>query len=51
MNFISDKTRGFFVFEAPDAESVRIAHRTAKVEFDRVWVGEAFIRKLEEITE
>jgi hypothetical protein len=46
-----DRSRMICAFEAPDAESVRIAHRTAKVEFDRVWVGEAFIRKLEEVTE
>ncbi len=51
-SYVSDDgSRMLCVFEAPDAESVRIAHRTAKVDFDRVWVGEAFIRNLEEVTE
>jgi len=45
-----DRSRGICVFEASDAETVRIAHRTANIEFDRVWVGEAFIRNLEEVT-
>jgi len=47
----ADRSRGLCVFDAPDAETVRIAHRTANVEFNRVWVGEAFIRNLEEVTE
>ncbi len=46
-----DRSRGLCVFEASDAETVRIAHRTANIEFDRVWVGEAFIRNLEEVSE
>jgi len=46
-----DRSRGLCVFEAPDAESVRIAHRTANVDFDRVWMGRAFIKNLEELTE
>ncbi len=51
-SYVSDDgSRMLCVFEAPDAESVRIAHRTANVDFDSVWVGEAFIKNLEEITE
>jgi len=46
----ADRSRGLCVFEAPDAESVRIAHRSANVDFDRVWVGDAFIKNLEEFT-
>ena len=35
----SDKRRMICVFEAPDAESVRIAHRRGDVPFDRVWTA------------
>lgn len=43
-----DGSRMICCFEASDAETVRIAHRTANVEFDRVWVGELFLKALEE---
>ena len=35
-----DKTRMTCVFEAPDAESVRAANRSAEAHFDRVWRAE-----------
>lgn len=33
----ADRRRMFCVFEGPDAETIRLAHRTAGVEFVRVW--------------
>lgn len=38
----SDRCHGVCEFEAADAESVRIAHRTADVPFLRVWTGREF---------
>lgn len=38
----TDRRHGVCEFEAPDAESVRIAHRTAGVPFVRVWTGTRF---------
>ena len=35
----SDKKRMICVFEAPDAESVRIANRQLKMPFERVWTA------------
>lgn len=33
----ADRTRMTCVFEAPDAESVRAANRSADAHFDRIW--------------
>jgi hypothetical protein len=33
----SDRTRLLCLYEAPDAESVRIAQRTIGMPFDRIW--------------
>jgi hypothetical protein len=42
-SFVSrDRRYGVCEFEAPDAESVRIAHSTANVPYARVWSGEQF---------
>jgi hypothetical protein len=38
----SDRRRMICEFEAPDAEAVRAAFRSAKVPFARVWSGEVF---------
>ena len=38
----ADRRRSICEFEAPDAESVREALRTAKVPFDRVWTGNVY---------
>jgi hypothetical protein len=38
----SDRKRMVCEFEAADAESVRIAFRSAKVTFSRVWAAELF---------
>jgi len=35
----SDKRRMICVYEAPDAESVRIANRQAELPFDYVWTA------------
>jgi uncharacterized protein DUF4242 len=35
----SDKKRMICVYEAPDAESVRIANRQADVPFDSIWTA------------
>lgn len=35
----SDKKRMICVYEAPDAESVRIANRHAEVPFDCIWTA------------
>jgi hypothetical protein len=35
----SDKRRMICVYEAPDAESVRIANRQGELPFDRVWTA------------
>jgi hypothetical protein len=34
-----DRLRGYCEFEAPDAESVREAYRTARIPFRAVWAG------------
>lgn len=36
----TDRRRKVCVFEAPDAESVRSALRSARIAFDRVWAAE-----------
>lgn len=36
-----DRTRRICVFDAPDAESVREAYRSAKVGFERAWAADA----------
>ncbi|MGH7444007.1 MAG: nickel-binding protein [Longimicrobiales bacterium] len=42
-SFVSnDRRHGVCEFEAADAETVRIAHRTADVPFVRVWTGREF---------
>ena len=38
----SDRKRMFCEFEAPDAESVREALRSAEIPFDRVWSAQMF---------
>ena len=38
----SDRKRMFCEFEAPDADSVREALRSAKIPFDRVWAAQVF---------
>ena len=40
--FSADRKRVVCEFEAPDAESVREALRTANVPFDRVWSADLF---------
>jgi hypothetical protein len=39
--FARDRSRRICVFEAPDAESVRDAYRSAKVGFERAWAADA----------
>jgi hypothetical protein len=41
-SFSKDKLRLTCEFEAPDAESVREAFRTAGVPFERVWAADVF---------
>ncbi|HEX2166766.1 MAG TPA: nickel-binding protein [Longimicrobiales bacterium] len=42
-SFVSnDRRHGVCEFEAADAETVRVAHRTAEVPFTRVWTGQVF---------
>lgn len=36
-----DRRRRVCIFEAPDAEAVRSAYRSAKVGFERAWAAEA----------
>ncbi len=38
----NDRRRMMCVYEAPDAESVRIVNSTAKLPFDRVWSASLF---------
>lgn len=38
----ADRRRMICEFEAPDAESVRMAHHAAEVPFGRVWKAEVF---------
>jgi hypothetical protein len=38
----TDRRRGFCEFEAPDAESLRDAYRTARVSFERVWTADLY---------
>jgi hypothetical protein len=41
-SFLSlDRKRRICIFEAPDAEAVREAYRSAKVGFERAWAAEA----------
>jgi hypothetical protein len=40
-----DRRRMVCVFEAPDAEMVRLSHRSAGVPFDRVWSADLFARQ------
>jgi hypothetical protein len=35
-----DRMRRICIFEAPDAESVREAYRSAKIGFERAWVAD-----------
>jgi hypothetical protein len=35
-----DRKRRICVFEAPDADAVRISYRSAGVKFERVWAAE-----------
>jgi hypothetical protein len=35
-----DRRRRICVFEAPDADSVRVSYRSAGVSFERVWAAE-----------
>jgi hypothetical protein len=37
--FSSDRKRMICVYEAPDAEAVRTANRTADLPFDRIWTA------------
>jgi hypothetical protein len=40
-SFLSrDRRRMVCVFESPDAELVRVAHRVAGVTFERIWVAD-----------
>jgi hypothetical protein len=41
-SFLSlDRKRRICVFEAPDAEAVRDAYRSARIGFERAWAAEA----------
>ncbi|MBZ0252844.1 MAG: DUF4242 domain-containing protein [Candidatus Methylomirabilis sp.] len=40
--FSADRTRMICVYEAPDAESVRLANRTAGLPFDAAWAASAY---------
>ena len=41
-SFLSlDRRRRICVFEAPDAEAVREAYRSARIGFERAWAAEA----------
>jgi hypothetical protein len=35
-----DRRRRICIFEAPDADSVRVSYRSAGVKFERVWAAE-----------
>jgi hypothetical protein len=39
----SDRKRMIYIYTAPDAESVRLAHRKARQPLDSVWVSSPFI--------
>jgi Nickel responsive protein SCO4226-like len=41
--YSKDKKRCICEFEAPDAESVRTALRSAKAPFDRVWSADLYV--------
>jgi hypothetical protein len=43
-----DRTRMVCLFEAADAEMVRLSYRSAGVSFERVWSAEIFAAKKEE---
>ncbi len=38
----ADRTRGFCLFEAPDAETLREAYRSVHVPFKAVWSAQLF---------
>jgi hypothetical protein len=40
--FSADRRRMLCVYEAPDAESVRLAQTKAKMPFDRVWTASVY---------
>lgn len=40
----TDRRRMVCEFEAPDAEAVRVAYRSAGLPFDRVWTAEVYAR-------
>ena len=40
--FSVDRRRGYCEFEAPDAETVREAYRSARVPFRSVWAADLF---------
>jgi len=40
--FSLDRRRGYCEFEAPDAETVRQAYRSARVPFRSVWAADLF---------
>jgi hypothetical protein len=40
--FSKDRKRMICLYEAPDAEAVRIANRTAGLPFDSVWSADVF---------
>lgn len=40
----ADRRRMVCEFEAPDADAVRAAYRSANVNFDRVWAAEVYSR-------
>jgi hypothetical protein len=43
-SFLSlDRRRRICVFEAPDAEAVREAYRSARIGFERAWAAEAIM--------
>jgi hypothetical protein len=45
-SFISpDRKRAICVYEAPDAESVRIVNTTTKIPFDKVWSASLLVPK------
>jgi hypothetical protein len=38
-----DRRRRICIFEAPDADSVRVSYRSAGVKFERVWAAEEIL--------
>ena len=43
-----DRRRRVCVFEAPDADSVRVSYRSAGVKFERVWAADEISDEAEE---